>query len=279
MVKTHKYNWQVITVVIAGVVIGSTFFIVRSLNVNPLFSDASFSNPAIVVLSPNGSEDLIANEKNTIMWKQEGGDLPAQVRISLTKNEPNDVPRTYYQIANYVNSYPGKENAYTWTIPSGFDGKNFKVIVSTYDNLTLGSDSSDDLFSISANGTVLSPPSISLTSPDGGERWSQDQGYQIKWQQSNPTTEPVYAKISLHEFYQPTLSDPIIYREILVIADRIPSYSGANLYSWKVPSQFMGRRYRVNVQLDRVWPSPHLWSSMSDADFSILSSEFVGSGR
>lgn len=265
--KANTHNWTIITVVIAGVVIGSAFFIVKVLNVNPLRSDASSSEPIFSFISHQGGfgTTINAGEAQTLKWSQNGGSSPELVNIYIRKLDSYGNFIEYYRIVNNFQSFPGT-NGYEFILPSGFSGDAITdsvafVIVTNkiYNQVPIRYNSSN--FSMISDGRPITPPDINVVTPSYGNVLYGDTDYRIKWNQSNRTTEPVYVKISLRNQSSPG-------KDLLIIADSALSEAGENSFTWAVPSEFDGDRYFIQVRLDRQWPNPHFREG-SSAQFSI----------
>lgn len=269
--KANAHNWTIITVVIAGVVIGSAFFIVKVLNVNPLSSSASVNTTSqLTIISPNGGETLYAgSEGNVIKWFQ-AYDQPVEIRFDLKIGMYGG---TVYNIANTITSYPG-ENSYTWAIPSGigggYNGNNFYLYLWCPNLGRSGADYSDGPFTMINDGLPTIAPNISVVYPNGGEKISQGQKINIVWDQDIDTSEPVYAKVLFR-------GDPLDGNQYYsVVAENALSVGGRNEITWPIPTNLdTSKRYKVSVKLSRGWPIQHVFEDYSDTGFYLVPSEWV----
>jgi len=143
------------------------------------FSNAPFSivaagAPSITVLSPNGGERWQVGSTQTIKWTSQN--LPSgQLGIDLRLND-----------VHIRSLFPSTENdgVQQWVVPdviSSGVASGFKIRISLIEigtGRTLYYDDSDAPFSIAAAGI----PSITVLSPNGGERWAKGATQTIKWQ-------------------------------------------------------------------------------------------------
>jgi hypothetical protein len=126
--------------------------------------------PTIKVLSPNGGDNLIIGEQFNITWKswgaklQQGGTDYQAIKISYSA----DNGTTWYEI----NNQQVNDGDYPWVIP---DTETTQALIKVEDqNDPLIFDVSDANFNIMI-------PSITLTSPNGGESWYATGDYNITW--------------------------------------------------------------------------------------------------
>jgi len=125
------------------------------------FSLISFPGPIVEITSPNGGESWPVGTNQTINWTSNG---VSNVKIEYTTNSGS----TWITI---ISSTPSDGN-HAWTIPNT-PSNNCKVKVSDVANPSI-SDESDDLFAII-------PPTITVTSPNGGESIQSLSNYTITW--------------------------------------------------------------------------------------------------
>ncbi len=131
-------------------------------------SDAVFSiylPPSITVTSPNGGETWGVGSSHSITWTTTG--FVGNVKIEYSINSGS----SWMEI---VSSTPN-DGSYNWTIPDT-PSDNCLVRVSETDGDPY--DVSDEVF------TIYFPPSITVTSPNGGETWEAGFSYPITWTSS-----------------------------------------------------------------------------------------------
>lgn len=119
--------------------------------------------PIITITSPNGAENWMATTTHNITWSSTAA--TSYVKIEYTTNGTN----WNTIVANTYNS-----GSYSWVIPN-ISSQNCKIRVTDVNNATV-SDMSDAAFTI-----TVATPSITVTSPNGGESWSVGSQHNIYW--------------------------------------------------------------------------------------------------
>ena len=119
--------------------------------------------PAITVTSPDGGEEWPVGSTQEITWTS-GGPID-NVKIDYSVNNGENWAGIAASTAN--------DGSYDWTIPDN-PSDNCLVRVSETDGSS--ADVSNGLFSI-----YVPPPSITVTSPNGGERWPVGSTQEITW--------------------------------------------------------------------------------------------------
>jgi len=156
-----SYSWS-----IPDTVSNNCLVRVSELDGDPLdVSDNVFSivpPPSITVTSPNGGENWQVVTSHNITWTYEG--IVGNVKIEYTTNNGSSWATIVTSTAN--------DGLYNWTIPET-PSANCRVRVSETDGSP--SDVSDAVFSI-----VL-PPSLTITSPNGGETWEKNATHAVTW--------------------------------------------------------------------------------------------------
>jgi hypothetical protein len=194
------------------------------------------------VTSPNGGESWTAETAHTITWTYTGSP-GTYVKIELYKGGVLN-----RAIASSVLTSSG---TYNWSIASTqVPGSDYTVKVTSTTNGAY-TDTSNGNFTI----VGPPPPTITVTSPNGGETWSAGSLYQIKWTYTgNPGA---YVKIEL-------LKGGVLNRTISTMAS-IGS-GGTGSFNWTVPStQTPGNDYTVRVTSTTVATC----TDTSDANFNI----------
>lgn len=117
--------------------------------------------PAVTVISPNGGE--VATGELTIQWSASDIstiDLSGTILIEYSADNGS----SWYQIASQLNN----TGLYTWNTTVVPDGSGYFIRISATDEfLNIGSDTSDNAFSIDNIDTV--PPQVLVIYPNGGE--------------------------------------------------------------------------------------------------------------
>lgn len=142
---------------------------IRILSVtNPAIGDTSNANftiaaPGITVTSPNGGEIWTINQSESFTWTSQF--IQGNVRIDINRDYPNGVWTTIYA------SVPN-DGIEVWN-PTGPPTTNARIrIVSVND---------PNIFDISDGNFTIRAPTITVTSPNGGETWLVNTQQQITW--------------------------------------------------------------------------------------------------
>jgi hypothetical protein len=176
-----SYNWAVGTYNNGSAVApgGDGYTIkIRLWNPNPYYDEVdivSTSNPftipefteppSLTVISPNGGENWFIGSTYPITWQS--NNLPGDVKIMLYQGTTH--------LCNIKNDTPNT-GIYNWTIDTAINsGTNYKVKVRALPIELDVDDASDAGFSISET------PTITVTSPNGGENWQQNSTKSITW--------------------------------------------------------------------------------------------------
>ena len=131
-------------------------------------SDAVFSIfiPKLTVVKPNGGETFVAGKTDTIKWTNSN---VANVKLEFTSD--NGLNWT-----SIITSTTASSGNFVWVIPNT-PSKNCKIRISDVLNQEI-TDMSDEVFNIIT-------PTISLLSPNGGEKWLMQTDHQISWTSSD----------------------------------------------------------------------------------------------
>ncbi|HBC87923.1 MAG TPA: hypothetical protein DCZ94_13295 [Lentisphaeria bacterium] len=186
----------------------------------------------IFVTNPNGAEVWLQNKSRQITWC--GGGVSGNVKIELMKNGV---------LNTVVAASTENDGGFDWTVPAGqTPGTDYTIKVSSV-NTPSTNDQSDANFTISA-------PSITVSSPNGGESLSQDSINDIAW-----TSYGIEGKVQI-ELMKGGVSN-------LMIAE---STDNDGAFSWKVPlAQTVASDYKVKISSIDM-PA---FSDQSNANFSV----------
>jgi uncharacterized protein (TIGR02145 family) len=125
--------------------------------------------PVISITSPNGGENWKVTEIDTIKWTSAN---VSDIKIEYTTNDG-------ISWTTIVASTPAAIGHFIWTIPNS-PSSLCKVRISDV--------ADTNVKSISANTfTIATPPTVTLTSPVGGETWNVAEIHPITWTSSNIT--------------------------------------------------------------------------------------------
>jgi hypothetical protein len=197
---------------------------------------AKIRGPDITVTSPNGGEAWPVGSTHDITWTT---GLLGRMRIELSTDDGSN----WTPIINSTEN----DESHPWTVTYPISSQCL-VRISEIDGSP--SDISDATFS-----TIL-PPSITVTSPNGGENWYAGSTHNITWIQTSLTgqvTIDLYKGGSLYE----------------AIGTAAVS---AGTYSWPIPLTLTeGMDYKVRIYQGAV-------EDYSDNDFSILQEMVAISG-
>jgi len=203
------------------------------------------SKPSITVLSPNGGEKWVVGKTYEITWRSSGID---KVDVSLCGQIPIDIAGNCLPvIAEDISANLGK---YSWTIPSDISPKDgYRIRI--FDGKTNLQDDTDNYFSI-----VAPAPSITVLSPNGGEKWVRGNTYKITWSMEGIESVNVeYIKKGPEEF-------DVYY----VISSNL--YKGEAFY-WDIPLDFPTGEYKI-VVVEVVPSGGYATIDYSDNYFSIV---------
>jgi 5-hydroxyisourate hydrolase-like protein (transthyretin family) len=184
------------------------------------WSDANFSlttAPSITVMAPNGGETWLRGTNQTITWDSSGSPGP-YVKIDLFKSGAWN--RTIVTSTYDSGSYP-------WTVPLDQAlGNDFKIKITSTAN-SLYSDVSNNGFSIDA------APTITVSSPNGGERWQRGTSKTIAWSFSGDPGPNVSIELYKGGSFHSTV---------------VASTANNGSYAWPVPpGQTIGSDYKVRI--------------------------------
>lgn len=129
---------------------------------NAVFS--IFIKPSITITSPNGGEKLIGSTIHKITWASKGTINNVAIDYST------DDGKSWFNIVNSMTN----DGSYNWTVPVKWANKSLVRIHEKGANTSL-SDVSDAVFSI------VSPPVLVISSPNGGEKWNVGSAQYITW--------------------------------------------------------------------------------------------------
>ncbi|MFN4854531.1 MAG: PKD domain-containing protein [Bacteroidota bacterium] len=162
------------------------------------------SQPSLTLLYPNGGEGLATGSTVYISWSASN---VANIKIEYSNNGG-----TSWNLI--TNSIPAANNYYAWTVPNT-PSANCKIRIS---------DAGNNAVSDQSNGTfVISSPSITLNTPNGGESYVGGNYANITWNAS--------ATSSLASLYF-SQNAGITWNQI---AD-VNSSQGINTYQWLIPN-------------------------------------------
>ena len=192
--------------------------------------------PSVSLSSPNGGETWAAGSTHTISWTYTGD--PGYLKIDLLKGGSTST------LTSYASKGSNGSGSYTWRISSNQSSGSYQIRITSRTNGSL-SDTSDDSFTI----TGPPPPSVSLSSPNGGETWAAGSTHTISW---TYTGDPRYIRIVLLNGGSASTITSYAYK----------GSSGSGSYTWRIPSSQSSGSYKIRI------------ISFSDASISDTSDDF-----
>ncbi|MCK4413203.1 MAG: T9SS type A sorting domain-containing protein [Candidatus Eisenbacteria sp.] len=126
--------------------------------------------PTVTVFDPNGGESWAIGSEQAITWTASDNIGVLSISILLSTDNGASFPTT-------IATGEPNDGSFTWSVPAS-PTTNARVKVIAYDDAgNPGEDASDDDFTI-ADGTA---PTVTVTSPNGGEGWDTGETYTITW--------------------------------------------------------------------------------------------------
>lgn len=174
-------------------------------------------NVMLVLRAPNGGEHWAAGSTQLVMWTSEGVAL-LHLEYSLDEGE------NWYDIAESVDATSGQAE---WTIPE-VESETCLVRISDPEDAQ-PSDRSAETFAIVPAGT----PTITVTSPSGGELWREAEEQELTW---TATGEVTAVDIALN------VGDSEDWTDIATGEDNDGSFL------WTLPPDVDSIRCRVRIQ-------------------------------
>ena len=149
-------------------------------------------SPVITLTDPTGGENWSGNQE--ITWvATDPDDDPLTVDIYTS-----DDGGTSW---NILVSDEEDDGSYTWDTTGVGNGSNYRIKVEVSDGVKTGADKSDDNFTVQNNQA----PTITLTTPTGGENWSGNQN--ITWVADDPDDDTLTIDIGRYPT-GPIAADP-----------------------------------------------------------------------
>jgi len=132
--------------------------------------------PTVVVESPNGGEVWAIGSTQSIKWNATSGSGISSVNLLYSISDS--------AVTTTIASGISNTGTYSWTVPA-VPSEKVRIIVKAFgSNGLTGTDKSDNYFQIEDT----TAPTISITTPSGGEVWQQDSSSnpeQIVWTASD----------------------------------------------------------------------------------------------
>jgi hypothetical protein len=182
--------------------------------------------PTVTVTAPNGAENVLGGSQFNITWTAadpNGDDTIQRFEIRLSTNAGGSFNNI---IATNV---PGASRSFLWTVPLGLNTSMARIRVIAFDNAAgQGQDDSNANFNISDVGVT-----VSLTTPNGGERILFGQVFTIQWTvPANLASQVMGFDLFLSTDGGTTFNTPIAFTGPLQPA----LAPGARDFAWTVPA-------------------------------------------
>jgi hypothetical protein len=177
---------------------------------------------AFTLLTPNGGQTLTVGEDYEITWTSVGTVPNVKLEYSL-----DNFATSVAIISSTLN-----DGTHIWKVPNAPSANARARVMSTSDI---------DAFDVSDSAFTIVRGDISLTSPNGGERWVTGENHQITWQNVSGSIPKVNIAYSKDNF----VSD---IHTIVANLDN-PAAPSSNSYNWEIPDD---RSATVKVRISDV---------------------------
>ena len=139
----------------------------------------------VTVTSPNGGENWTAGSAYNVTWTVSGD--TSQINYQLVAYSTDNFA-TYVNVSSALT--PGTRS-FSWTVPSTLNSSTVKVRVRALDvnTVVLAQDPSDNNFTVSP---AVAAPTVTVTSPNGGENWTAGSAYNVTWTVSGSASQISY---------------------------------------------------------------------------------------
>jgi len=191
---------------------------------------------SIKIITPKGGENWEIGKAYDIKWISAGSDVIPYVRLDVYKRG------LFYQTIDTISN----TGAYKWTIPTTF------IAAIDYKIRVLNA-SQTSFYDESDNNFELKSPSITITSPNGGEKIEVNKTFQIKWNYNSVLSDN-YLTI---ELWRGNINYRLINTNIAV---------NTGSYDWTLPLLSIGNDYKIKIYTQNT----PLISDFSDANFEIV---------
>lgn len=217
--------------------LGQNWLASAATNGTPGAQNSMFGFQGLTVMSPNGGESWEQGSTHAITWSAVNftGNITIALVATGTANAEILFP-----------SVPAANGTINWTITQAV-GSDYKIRISEQGTGT-PIDESNAVFTIIA----VIPPSLAVTSPNGGELWEQGTTHAITWTSINFAGT---IKIELET----------VAKGLVILAENVPVTDLT--WSWEIPAgQTPGTNYKIKIS-DQVDGDP---MDQSDATFSVI---------
>ncbi len=205
---------------------------------------SSWSAGNLKVTTPNGGQKWKTGKKYAIKWVK--GNAGGTVKIQLLKSNK------HYK---WISKKTKNDGKYTWKIPTTVvTGSAYKVKIVSVKNKKIF-DKSNKNFTITKTGGG-SNSSITVTTPNGGQKWKTKKIYAIKWSKTNAGS---YVKIQLLKSG----------RHHIWISEKTKN---DGKHTWKIPTTLKtSSAYKIKI----ISTTNDSISDTSDGKFTITNSGYI----
>lgn len=201
----------------------------------------STNQPLITVTSPNGGEVYTVGQNFDIKWTSQGIDKSLPVGFSLIDSQGKEYGASFTGVTPTIGD-GGSSTSFGASIDAPVPvGKYMvSVYVLTKDASTRYLDKSDNYFSVIASTTQ---PSITITSPNGGETWKIGETQKISWQAIGMTGKILGIGLDGLTERDVNTGDNYTYNiNTFLVTPTTPSY-----YLWTIPSNIPPAQYKIKI--------------------------------
>jgi hypothetical protein len=140
----------------------------------------------IDLTAPDGGERWLTGRNYRINFTLKNGSADYKIDIYLSKD--SGISWFYTIVKGFILTSPGSYY-YLWKVPMTFTNCSTHTIKTTVQdkNTDVATDQSRSDFEIIFNGTLPTPPVVSLQIPNGGEKWYRGDSYCVNWSVTNAT--------------------------------------------------------------------------------------------
>jgi hypothetical protein len=201
------------------------------------------TKPTITVISPNGGETWKEGESRVINLSYNNM-ASGNVNIFLGNQNLVKCQIAYTPLNGAINiTVPkiGGSNCPNIPAPTSGTGLYKLYVIATGNGGTIVGDESDNYFTISVP-TVVVQPSITVTSPNGGENWQAGTTHNITWSSAGLlSTDSINIRLVNYASSSPVYT---------VVANSLAG--NLNSYNWTVPSNITaGQYYKISLGVIR----------------------------
>ncbi len=211
------YHWSVPFTLQEG-----TYYIrVKTID-NQIFDDSEtfeILEPKIRIISPRSKEVWCKGNSYGIKWDKKG-EMNSNVKIRLYQGSTK-----VFSITNQTQN----EGLYAWRVPKSLKSGSYKIRVKTIDNLVYDD---SNVFNIK-DYSSSNQPSITISSPKGGEIWKAGEEYTIQWSKTGDMDSFVGIWLC---------------RDRMEVDEIIHRTENDGSFTWRVPDNLISGFYYIKIK-------------------------------